>query len=124
MNISLTLRRNAAKLFVLVFLFALIITPLPCAPATHAESQRPNILIIMTDDQGHDTLTDQFMPNTKAMIADQGITFTRGYMSTALCCPSRSSFLTGKYARHHGVHLNGDKLTQTTVADYLQKAGY
>jgi len=124
MNISLALQRSAAKLLMLAFLLALIITPLPCAPATHAESQRPNILIIMTDDQSHDTMTDQFMPNTKSMIADQGINFTRGYMSTALCCPSRASFLTGKYARHHGVHLNNDKLDQTTVADRLQQAGY
>jgi arylsulfatase A-like enzyme len=89
-----------------------------------AEDKRPNILVIMTDDQSHDTLTDQFMPFTKALIADQGITFTRGFMSTPLCAPSRSSFLTGKYARHHGVHNNGDKLLQTTVADRLHDAGY
>ncbi len=87
-------------------------------------NDRPNILIIMTDDQSHDTLTDQFMPNTKQMIADQGITFTRGYMTTALCCPSRSSFLTGKYARNHGVQKNTDELTESTVADRLHEAGY
>lgn len=69
-------------------------------------------------------MTDQFMPFTKSMIADRGINLTRGYMSTALCCPSRASFLTGKYARHDGVRTNGDELTQTTVADRLQKAGY
>ena len=85
---------------------------------------RPNILLIMTDDQSHDTLTEQFMPFTKRMIADQGITFTNGYMSTALCCPSRASFLTGQYARKHGVHTNEDPLNATTVADRLHAAGY
>lgn len=115
---------KALRYWAIIALFLLALIPVPNKTITHAQNQRPNILIIMTDDQGHDTLTDQFMPNTKAMIADQGINFTRGYMSTALCCPSRSSFLTGQYARHHGVHLNGDDLTETTVANRLQNAGY
>jgi arylsulfatase A-like enzyme len=86
--------------------------------------ERPNIVVIMTDDQSHDTLTDQFMPNTKALVADQGINFTRGFMSTPLCCPSRASFLTGKYARNHGVRRNVDILEDTTVAARLKGAGY
>lgn len=98
--------------------------PVSASRTISVQTGPPNFLIIMTDDQSHDTMTDQFMPFTKSMIADQGINLTRGYMSTALCCPSRSSFLTGKYARHDGVKTNSDKLTQTTVADYLQKAGY
>jgi len=109
-------------------IFALFILPvaLPVSATKTIEAQKgpPNFLIIMTDDQSHDTMTDQFMPFTKSMIADQGITLTRGYMSTALCCPSRSSFLTGKYARHDGVMTNSDKLNETTVADRLQQAGY
>src|SRR5262249_58519629 len=99
-------------------------SPLPKLRVTSAQNQRPNVLIIMTDDQSHDTVTDQFMPFTKSMIGDQGITFTRGNMSTALCCPSRASFLTGKHARNHGVHLNIDKLTQPTDADRLHQAPY
>ena len=117
-------------------LAAAIVLPLPIAQnmasvrnaatvkTTFAQNARPNILIIMTDDQGHDTLTDQFMPFTKSMIADQGINFSNGFMSTAICCPSRASFLTGKYARNHRVHVNTDKLNQTTVANRLQEAGY
>jgi len=89
-----------------------------------ASESRPNILVIMTDDQGHETLTSQFMPFTKSMIADQGITFTRGYISTAICCPSRASFLTGKYARHHGVHNNPDELKDPTFAEALKQSGY
>ena len=80
--------RTAAIAMALLGLMAI---PQPARTKAHAQSQRPNVLIIMTDDQSHDTLTDQFMPNTKAMIADQGINFTRAYASTALCCPSRSS---------------------------------
>jgi arylsulfatase A-like enzyme len=110
------------------FIGALLVLPaaMPASlrKVTAAQNGPPNFLIIMTDDQSHDTLTNQFMPFTKSMIADQGINLTRGYMSTALCCPSRSSLLTGKYARHDGVRTNSDKLTETTIADRLQKAGY
>ena len=112
----------------LILLLVMIMLPYPQTPGTFAQTPtppaRPNILIIMTDDQGHDTLTDQFMPFTKSMIADQGINFTNGFMSTALCCPSRACLLTGQYARNHGVHLNGDKLNATTVANRLHDAGY
>jgi N-acetylglucosamine-6-sulfatase len=88
------------------------------------QNQRPNFLIIMTDDQSHDTLTQQFMPNTKAMIADQGLTCTQFIMPTALCCPSRSSLLTGQYARHHGAWSNSTQLVGPTVANRLHEAGY
>lgn len=111
----------------LILPIAFTVLPIPKTSIIFAQQvtpNRPNILIIMTDDQGHDTLTDQFMPFTSSMIADQGIRFSNGFMSTALCCPSRSSFLTGKYARNHGVHLNGDQLNEKTVADRLQAVGY
>src|SRR5207248_9439619 len=78
----------------------------------------------MTDDQSHHTLTSQFMPNTQAMIADQGLTCTEFMMPTALCCPSRASFLTGKYARHDRVRTNTDPLFGPTVANHLHESGY
>jgi arylsulfatase A-like enzyme len=93
-------------------------------PAAAAAAKRPNILVIMTDDQSHDTLTQQFMPRTLAGIANEGVLFTQGFDTTALCCPSRSSFLTGRYARHHGVHVNQDRLSGTTIAERLHDAGY
>jgi arylsulfatase A-like enzyme len=122
--VARTTHASSILISLLIPLFLIGVAPSSSVTSTHAQSQRPNILIIMTDDQGHDTMTDQFMPYTKHMIADQGINFTRGYMSTALCCPSRSSFLTGKYARHHGVHTNQDTLNETTIADRLRGAGY
>jgi len=88
------------------------------------QDSRPNILIIMTDDQSHDTMTDQFMPFTKSLIADQGINFRRAYISTPICCPSRASFLTGKYAANTGVHVNKDHLKQTTLVNRLHDSGY
>ncbi len=87
-------------------------------------SQKPNFLVIMTDDQSHDTLTEEFMPSTKEMIADQGVTFSRFITPTALCCPSRASFLTGKYAHHTGVRTNNDQLLGPTLVNRLHDAGY
>jgi hypothetical protein len=56
---------------------------------------RPNILIIMTDDQrAHGTLS--VMPRTRAWFTDQGTTFTNAWVTTPLCCPSRSSIFTGR----------------------------
>lgn len=81
------------------------------------EDKPPNIILIVTDDQRFDTVTgestpgdgtrDPYMPNVTSLLADQGIVFNQAYSTRPLCCPSRSSILTGKYAHSHGVHDNG-----------------
>lgn len=83
----------------------------------------PNILLIVTDDQRFDML-DPFMPITRERIFDAGVRFDRAYVTTPVCCPSRSSILTGMYARHHRVRLNHDPLLERTVGQRLQAAGY
>jgi arylsulfatase A-like enzyme len=99
---------------------------------------RPNILFILTDDQRWDT-TDAthspsggfIMPRTRAELADSGIEFTNGFMTTPLCCPSRASILAGSYAHRTGVYKNGgtnggadDFFDGSTLATWLQGAGY
>ena len=46
------------------------------------------------------------MPNTLRLIADKGVTFNRYYVPYPLCCPSRVSLLTGRYAHNHNVRGN------------------
>ncbi len=46
------------------------------------------------------------MPNTLDLIAKRGMTFDRYYISYPLCCPSRVSLLTGRYAHNHNVQGN------------------
>ena len=46
------------------------------------------------------------MPNTLSLIANRGVTFNRYYVSYPLCCPSRVSLLTGRYAHNHNVRGN------------------
>lgn len=92
--------------------------------ARNITDTRPNVLVIMTDDQRSDTLTEQFMPNTMNLIAGRGVLFSRAYTSTSMCCPARAGFLTGRYARNNGVHVNKDQLREPTFVDHLHDSGY
>ena len=86
------------------------------------KDERPNFLIIVTDDQRFDTM--EYMPNTQQTIFDAGVTFSHGYITTPFCCPSRASILTGLYAHNHYVLENTDKLRLPTLVVDLQKNGY
>ncbi len=90
-----------------------------------------NIVFILTDDQ---TLGEmQAMSHVREEIADQGVTFTRAYISYPLCCPSRATFLTGQYMHNHLVRGNakpngGWQRFRAHESDalpvWLQDAGY
>jgi N-acetylglucosamine-6-sulfatase len=90
---------------------------------------RPNVVVVETDDQTLEEM--RFMSNVNALLASQGTTFSNSFVSYSLCCPSRSTFLTGQYAHNHGVMDNKPpnggfyKLdSSNTLAVWLQKAGY
>jgi N-acetylglucosamine-6-sulfatase len=69
---------------------------------TNSPDNRPNIVVLMTDDQ---TATDMTpLPKTRRLIGDAGVTFTRSFVSYPVCCPSRATFFTGQYAHNNGVH--------------------
>ena len=97
-------------------------TPIP-TPAT-----QPNVVVIMTDDQTLESL--RVMTNVRRLIGAQGATFEDYVVSFPLCCPSRASFLTGRYSHNTGVVgnnlLNGlSRLDETnTLPQWLSEAGY
>ncbi|MBA2554311.1 MAG: sulfatase [Geodermatophilaceae bacterium] len=103
------------------------LTPLPVTPKA---GDRPNIILITSDDQRADDMVA--MQRTEELIGDEGTTFDRAYASFPLCCPSRASMLTGQYAHNHGVLGNGgngiggfkDFDGSSTLATWLQDAGY
>jgi len=94
---------------------------------------RPNIVVIMTDDQD-DTGSMEVMTKTKELLYDQGINFKNSFVNFSQCCPSRASFVTGQYAHNSGVrgnNLSEDggylKLFPTevnTLPVWLEDAGY
>jgi len=65
---------------------------------------RPNVLIILTDDQRWNLLDT--MPTVRERIGNQGIRFTRALAQNPLCCPGRASLLTGQNSSTHGVWHN------------------
>jgi arylsulfatase A-like enzyme len=94
-----------------------------------AAAKRPNVVVIMTDDQTLSSLSA--MQNTRTLLGDRGTTFDNYLISLSQCCPSRATFLTGQYAHNHGVLGNKapiggfDKLDHSnTLAVWLQRSGY
>jgi arylsulfatase A-like enzyme len=93
-------------LLIIVFLGSLGAIMLPGVAHAGIDPSKPNIIIILTDDQTINTL--QQMTNVQGLAAS-GTTFTNAFVSNPLCCPSRSTILTGLYSGHTGVWTNGDE---------------
>ncbi|MGH7785658.1 MAG: sulfatase family protein [Candidatus Binatia bacterium] len=100
---------------------------------------RPNILFILSDDQRWDTTDDthspvpgqNIMPGLRSELGGSGVEFTEAFMTTPLCCPSRSSILRGQYAHTTGVYTNSgvkggadDFVDTVSIGTILQSAGY
>jgi arylsulfatase A-like enzyme len=79
------------------------------------QALRPNVIIVVSDDQRADTVTPQFMPLVSAELVDDGLIFPNGFSPNPVCCPSRASILSGQYSHNHGVLQNreGDPLDPT-----------
>ena len=90
---------------------AVVLTLLVCIipsgfRATGAQRRpHPNVIIILADDQPAGTMG--VMPRTRARIFDKGTVFSRAYVTTPLCCPSRATLLTGGFPHTTGVYKNG-----------------
>lgn len=112
------------------------------------DPQRPNIVLILSDDQGWNDYGFMGHKHIKTpnidRLAASGATFTRGYSAAPICAPSLGSIITGLYPHQHGVLCNdpvgktGDPMVRwklyqpvvsnfeklETIADVLGKQGY
>lgn len=96
------------------------------------ENPQPNVIIIMTDDQGYGDLGITGNPHVKTPVIDQfgseSIRFNNFYVSP-VCAPTRSSVLTGRYSLRTGVRdtYNGGAImasNEVTIAEMLKQADY
>jgi N-acetylglucosamine-6-sulfatase len=100
-------------------------TPFASTPSR----DQPNVLLIVTDDQRWD-MADR-MPVVRHQLIDRGVTFRNAFVSNPLCCPSRSTILTGDYSHTTGVYRQiapfgafGSFRDSSTLATWLDDAGY
>ena len=96
--------------------------------------RRPNIVIIVSDDQGYADSScyehpkEVDTPNID-LLADEGVRFTNGYASGYVCAPTRAGLMTGRYQQRFGFYTASDSRTgmplkEITMADLLKKEGY
>lgn len=97
--------------------------------AVSSAEGRPNVVVVMTDDQDLESI--RVMPQTLSRLGSAGVTFDNSVVTYSLCCPSRATFLTGQYSHNHGVRSNNPpdggyaKLDHTnTLPLWLEEAGY
>jgi N-acetylglucosamine-6-sulfatase len=103
----------------------------PSAPAARDDG-RPNVLIVLTDDQTLDTLptSPPAMPWFQSQLQDPSghwLWFPHAVVSTPLCCPSRATILTGQYDVRTHVRTNDDGPLlddSNTLPVWLHDAGY
>ncbi len=92
-------------------------------------ADRPNILLITSDQQHWNTLgcrNPEIRTPNLDRLAQQGTLFTRAYTVNPTCTPTRASIITGKYPSQHGAWSLGTKLPETehTVGEDFMQAGY
>ena len=118
--------------FTILILAALLFQPVHARTA-----ERPNIVLIMSDDLGYSELGSygQKLIQTPHLdqLARQGMKFTRNYAGNAVCAPSRCVLMTGKHPGHAWVRNNSEVKpegqrpipeSEVTIAEILQSAGY
>ena len=95
-------------------------------------NQPPNVVIILSDDQGWGDLSLNGNPNLNTPYIDSlainGVSFDRFFVSP-VCSPTRAELLTGRYHTRGGVYstsAGGERLDldETTIAQHFKKAGY
>jgi N-acetylglucosamine-6-sulfatase len=114
----------------------LVLTVLTTATAGRAiAATSPHIVVVMTDDLdvgiAENMLSLGFLPNIKANVVDRGVRFRSSFVTNSVCCPSRTTYLTGRYSHNHGVLRNNSPrgsvnsfVDTSTLATWLHAAGY
>jgi len=100
-----------------------------------SSSPRPNIVVILTDDQDLEMNSLSFMPKLQSLLINEGAIFDNFYAHIPVCCPSRSSLYSGQY--QHNMHVTGNSIEancssiswqqnseKNAFPTFLQSSGY
>jgi N-acetylglucosamine-6-sulfatase len=118
-----------AASFSVLALSAMLASAAPSQP--QQVQARPNVIVLMTDDQTVESM--RVMTNVNSLLGARGTTFTNNFASFPLCCPSRTTFITGQYGHNHTIMGNApptggyEKLAPThanSLPAWLRQAGY
>lgn len=104
-----------------------------CRPSTGQAADKPNVIVIYTDDHGWPDIgaagiNDDIRTPHLDRLAAAGVYAESGYSTAPQCVPSRAGLLTGRSQNRFGVESNGMPLdgfnAELTIAERLKKAGY
>ena len=107
-----------------------LVALIPLAAPVHAQTKRPNVIVIITDDQRWNAMSCAGHPHLKTpnidRLAKEGVHFKNAFCTTSLCSPSRASILSGMYAHKHGVRNNFTDFPRDLASfpKLLQRLGY
>ncbi len=141
------MKKQSIKLSLLILFAVIAALKSHWAVAAHHENnERPNIVIIMTDDAGYADIGFSRINAPKLAfstphidaLAESGYAFSQAYTTASVCSPSRAGMITGRYQQRFGhefnlpvkpepgdsEEFNGLNVNQKTLADYLKSAGY
>ena len=122
---------NTKNLLNIIAVFVLLWVTNACNQGKkQPDSVRPNIIYIMTDDHAYQAISSyngklNQTPNIDR-IAEEGVIFTRSFVTNSICAPSRAVMLTGKFSHING-HIDNSQVfdgSQVTFPKLLQAAGY
>src|SRR5215216_616915 len=101
------MRRTFTLSFAVAFA-VLLVSGVWGSAAREAEgaSDKPNIVFILADDMRKDDL--RYMPKTRSILGDKGMSFSNAFVSNALCCPTRATIMRGQYSHNTGVWINNN----------------
>lgn len=126
------------NIIILVASFIVVAVVVDCVALASLDPdkrKRPNILLLLTDDQDVLLGGTANMPFFDQHLTQQGTTLRNFFVHTPICCPSRSSILSGQYLHNNGVLNNSfsgncdgplwqHEIEQDTIGVFAQQAGY